>query len=189
MKQQLRLAICGTSRAGKDTFANVLEDKLVEMGFAKADKLAFADPLKQLYKNYFFYKEDKEKPRDAYVTIGNAMREVDEDVWINHLLIAADKSWGEGNSILVTDVRYENEAKVLMDKFGFILVKVDADGLIRKQRAESLGENLDLNNSGDVEVGFIKEDLLVINNGEDDLKQMERYAEIAINMAQEVANG
>lgn len=80
-------------------------------------------------------------------------------------------------------------AKVLMDKFGFILIKIDADGLIRKQRAESLGENLDLNNSGDVEVGFIKEDLLVINNGEDDLKQMERYAEIAINMAQEVANG
>lgn len=189
MKQQLRLAICGTSRAGKDTFANVLESKLIEMGFAEADKIAFADPLKALYQVYFFYKEDSEKPRDAYVTIGNAMREVDEDVWIKHLLSSADRSWEKGSSIIVTDVRYTNEATVLQEDFGFILVKVDADGFIRKQRAESLGEKLDLNNDGDKEVGFIKEDLLIVNNGEDDLKAMDKYAEIAINMAQEVANG
>ena len=127
MKQQLRIAITGTSRSGKDTFAQAIQKKLVEMGFAEAMPIAFADPLKQLYKRYFFYMEDKEKPRDAYVTIGNAMREVDENVWINNLLIQAARDWDEGFSTLVTDVRFENEAKTLINDYGFILVKVDAD--------------------------------------------------------------
>ena len=189
MKQQLRIALTGTSRSGKDTFAQAIQKKLVEMGFAEAMPIAFADPLKQLYKRYFFYMEDKEKPRDAYVTIGNAMREVDENVWINNLLLQAAKDWDEGFSTLVTDVRFENEAKTLINDYGFILVKVDADPLIRLGRAEALGETLDLNNNGDIEVGMIEPHLTFINNGESDLMQMDKYAEIIINMAQEVANG
>ena len=185
MSNQLRFAICGTSRAGKDTFAAILNKRLEERGMAKATNLAFAAPLKQLYKMFFSHVETSEKPRDAYVTMGNAFREIDGDVWIYPLMSAANEAWQKGNSIIVTDTRYENEANVLAER-GFIIIKVVADDFIRKERSNALGEELDLNNQGDAEVGFIKEDLLVINNGEDDFKTLPLLADLAINKALEL---
>ncbi|MGZ7287403.1 hypothetical protein ACXWQ3_09455, partial [Streptococcus pyogenes] len=69
----------------------------------------------------------------------------------------------------ITDTRYFNEA-LWASQEGFLVVKVDADPLIRQARAEALGETLKLDNEGDSEVDLIQPDVTILNNGEADFQ-------------------
>lgn len=176
------IAIAGTSRAGKDTFANILAETMEELGLGMPTRVAFADPIKELYSKFFYYVDTESKPRDAYVTIGNAFRSIDSEVWIRPVYKRLLEELSKNNSVIVTDVRYQNEAEALREA-GIPIVKVVADDWVRQERSHNLGEELDLNNEGDREVGFIKEDITIINNGEEDLKTLPLMANLAIQEA------
>lgn len=179
----IKIALAGTARAGKDTFANVLEQELSKQGYDVV-RVAFADYLKEIYQQFFGHLVNNEKPRDAYVTLGNAFREIDINFWIRPVEAARDylentEGFGNPVAMIITDTRYFNEA-LWASQEGFLVVKVDADPLIRQARAEALGETLKLDNEGDSEVDLIQPDLTILNNGEADFQAMPAVARAAI---------
>lgn len=179
----IKIALAGTARAGKDTFGNILERELESQGY-DVIKVAFADYLKEIYQQFFGHLVNNEKPRDAYVTLGNAFREIDINFWIRPVEAARDylentEGFGNPVAMIITDTRYFNEA-LWASQEGFLVVKVDADPLIRQARAEALGETLKLDNEGDSEVDLIQPDLTILNNGEADFQAMPAVARAAI---------
>lgn len=182
----IKIALAGTARAGKDTFANVLERELASQGYDVV-KVAFADYLKELYQQLFAHIPTTTKPRDAYITLGNAFREIDPNFWIRPVeSISRYLEDGEASlasapvALIITDTRYFNEA-LWAEQEGFLVVKVDADPLIRQARAEALGETLKLDNEGDMEVDLIQPHLTIYNNGDDDFAAMPATARAAIS--------
>ncbi len=181
----IKIALAGTARAGKDTFANVLEQELFKQGY-DVIRVAFADYLKEIYQQFFGHLVNNEKPRDAYVTLGNAFREIDINFWIRpiesilHYLEDNEATLASAPvAMIITDTRYFNEA-LWASQEGFLVVKVDADPLIRQARSEALGETLKLDNEGDSEVDLIQPDLTILNNGEADFQAMPAVARAAI---------
>lgn len=182
----IKIALAGTARAGKDTFANVLERELESQGYDVV-KVAFADYLKELYQQLFSHIPTTTKPRDAYITLGNAFREIDPNFWIRpieqitHYLEDGEEALASALvALIITDTRYYNEA-LWAEQEGFLVVKVDADPLIRQARAEALGETLKLDNEGDMEVDLIQPHLTIYNNGDDDFTAMPATARAAIS--------
>lgn len=188
----IKIALAGTARAGKDTFANVLGRELESQGY-EVVKVAFADYLKQLYEQLFSHIPTTTKPRDAYITLGNAFREIDPNFWIRpienlvEILESEDSALNlfsnglpKPVALIITDTRYYNEA-LWAEQEGFLVVKVDADPLIRQARAEALGETLKLDNEGDMEVDLIQPHLTIYNNGDDDFTAMPANARAAIS--------
>lgn len=181
----IKIALSGTARAGKDTFANILEKELESQGYSVV-KLAFAAHLKRLYEQLFQPEDLSIKPRDAYITLGNAFREIDSNYWIDAVevslrsLEAIDEANPDSNlAVIITDTRYFNES-LWASQEGFIVVKVDADPLIRQARAEALGETLKLDNEGDMEVDLIQANITVYNNGDSDFIALPSIAKAVI---------
>lgn len=182
----IKIALAGTARAGKDTFANVLEQELSKQGY-DVIRVAFADYLKEIYQQFFGHLVNNEKPRDAYVTLGNAFREIDINFWIRpiesilHYLEDNEATLASAPvAMIITDTRYFNEA-LWASQEGFLVVKVDADPLIRQARAEALGETLKLDNEGDMEVELIQPNVTLYNNGDNDFKAMPQIARAIIS--------
>ncbi|WAX12625.1 hypothetical protein EC99P1_00033 [Enterococcus phage EC99P1] len=188
----IKIALAGTARAGKDTFANVLERELESQGY-EVVKVAFADYLKNLYEQLFSHIPTTTKPRDAYITLGNAFREIDPNFWIRPVENLVDILESDNSSLnlfsngipkpaalIITDTRYYNEA-LWAEQEGFLVVKIDADPLIRQARAEALGETLKLDNEGDMEVDLIQPHITVYNNGDDDFTALPAAARAAIS--------
>lgn len=138
------IALLGAARSGKDTVAARL---VSEHGYRR---LAFADPLKELalkadplipthqdshgqitvrlsrlVRAYGWDEAKTTYPevRRILQNIGQGARKVDPDIWIGALLPKALDAVSSGRSIVVTDVRYLNEAEFLT-RVGFLLVRV-----------------------------------------------------------------
>jgi len=157
-RKQIKVAFAGKSRAGKDTLAHELSKAYRAEGKGVVT-YAFAEGIKEVYKKYFSHIADTEKPRDAYIKIGEAFREIDPRVWVLNLKEKVDRSY-QWDVVIVTDLRREVELDYLR-KEGFSIVMLGADDEVRVARAEALGEKLDLNNEGDEEVDLIDYDMYV----------------------------
>lgn len=135
------IALLGAARSGKDTVASRL---VSEHGYKR---LAFADPLKDLALSvnplvetapgetpvrlsYLVGEHGWDNAKTVYPevrrilqTLGQGARSVDPDVWIRALITEALEVVSSGRSIVITDVRYLNEADFLA-RCGFLLVRV-----------------------------------------------------------------
>lgn len=132
------------SRQGKDTWAtfvisylrmNTRNKKILRMGFADILKsISF-----QLYawgglktKEYYDGADQKERykvlpligkaPVNIWIDIGNHMRMYDNDVWMRALLKGT-----QADALIITDVRFPNEAQAILDHGGH-LVRIDRPG-------------------------------------------------------------
>jgi dephospho-CoA kinase len=74
------------------------------------------------------------KPRMEYERFGKAMRDIDENVWINKVARNVDQN--AKYSIIITDVRQPNEAKWCKEN-GFTLIYVNASDYVRRERANN----------------------------------------------------
>jgi hypothetical protein len=120
------IGISGYARSGKDTFGECLVKKLKEYGI-KAKTYALATQLKIdidfLTKNDFgisaFTKDDVEKIiiRPLLVGYGESWRKANPDHWIE----IVDSNFEKGTLSIITDIRYENEAKYILKNQGFLL--------------------------------------------------------------------
>lgn len=135
-------------RAGKDTSAKFLDSFLkCERPGLKVKKVSFANKLKDVSYQLFgwaglqpgiFYETEagariKEvvlpkigmSPRDIWIRVGNKMREVHQDVWIDQALqgVSAD-------ILIITDLRFRNEANKIKALSGMIC-KIIRDGLVQ----------------------------------------------------------
>lgn len=120
------IGISGYARSGKDTFGECLVKKLKEYGI-KAKTYALATQLKIdisfLTENDFgisaFTKDDAEKIiiRPLLVGYGESWRKANPDHWIE----IVDSNFEKGTLSIITDIRYENEAKYILKNQGFLL--------------------------------------------------------------------
>ena len=122
---------------GKNTTAKFMTTVLrCENPGLKIKEISFAGKLKdicyQLYSwaglkrgiYYESHREEKEvvlpligkSPRQIWIEVGNKLRKVDPDIWINFALKGV-----KADIIIITDVRFRNEAQAIRDNRGRLL--------------------------------------------------------------------
>lgn len=146
-KLKMLIGISGKKRAGKDTAAKFL---VQDHGFKS---FAFADPLKEAAKIVFGWndehvygdmKEVKDQywgfsPRWALQHMGTeAMRKnVGDDVWIKATMRKAMPMIEKGENVVITDIRFPNEAQAIRDAGGQIW-KVERPGVKEDDHASEI---------------------------------------------------
>lgn len=119
------IGIAGAARAGKDTLCRTIEFVLpntVQMAFAHAVKLE-ADPICKERHGISAFTEDPEQKkiiRPILIDVGHGRRQENPNIWIEKLADQIDSRIGTHN-IIVTDVRYGNEADMIHSKGGIII--------------------------------------------------------------------
>lgn len=138
----IKLGILGEIRAGKDTVAQLFAHEIKKLNGQPVRFFAFAGGIHDVIQLTMpeLYRDGK--PRKALQHIGQSLREIKPDVWIDYLFNSSPFLFAEiGNeNILVTDVRQPNEAKRLQEK-GFKIIKVTASEEVRLERAKANGDN------------------------------------------------
>jgi ribosomal protein S16 len=137
------IGFCGKKRSGKDTSASILIEKYDFV------KYAFADALKEACKTIFLFSEEqvngdekeiKDKrwgisPRKVFQKFGTEifrnsldqffpeLKEFQNDFWIYRFRLWYEniKKNHPNKNVVITDVRFPNEAKVIKDLGGFIV--------------------------------------------------------------------
>jgi len=121
------IGITGKKNSGKDTVADYLVRKY------KFVKMAFASPVKEICRSLFDLSEkqlndqyEKEKidprwgysPRQLFQKLGTdwCRDQIDHDIWIYHL----NKQFRDSDNIVISDVRFENERKWILENGGVI---------------------------------------------------------------------
>ena len=181
----MKIAISGKMGSGKTALAHVLEDQY------EFHKFSFADKLKQIVMDLWdipwenVFGKNKKESRKLMQDFGKKMREIDENVWINYILrevSARDtltKEYGVksifGDNIVIDDVRYKNEYTALKNA-GFIMVRMDANSDIRKQR---LGEGFsETGHLSETDLDDITDWDLVVQNHTNDLNTLIETANV-----------
>lgn len=131
----MMIGLSGYGRAGKDTIGDVL------VRYCGYERFAFADPLKRLGAdllgvplNWFYDAQLKFAPMEGWGTLtpvevalklGTEVgRHIHPDVWVRKTMSAI----GRTPSVVITDLRFPNEAKAIKDAGG-ICVRVKRDGV------------------------------------------------------------
>jgi Holliday junction resolvase/GTPase SAR1 family protein len=133
------IAFTGCAGSGKSTLANYLVDKY------QFEKFSFASGVKTIAIEYFCMTG---KDRDLLQAIGDELRQIDPDVWLNYTI-----GRFEGfTHVVIDDMRYLNEAATLRE-LGFVIVKLEgrAHPLTDEQRAHP----------SEAEVKFIQPDFVI----------------------------
>src|SRR5699024_5800192 len=81
------------------------------------------------------------KPRKLYQDFGQAMRQLDEDIWIRHVeqAIETDKTFPNYKGVVIDDLRQPNEYDWARAN-GFTIIRVNADDGDRIYRASKLAD-------------------------------------------------
>lgn len=117
------IALSGGQRAGKDSVGAILKS---DFGFKK---VSLAQKIYDIKRDLFGVTE---KRRDLLIAIGTHMRAIDPLVWVDYLVRTEIK--GCDCDIVVTDMRFANEHKVLTSYFDAIPVLVDCSIAKRQRR-------------------------------------------------------
>lgn len=163
---QMRIAIAGKLRSGKSAAARYLAE---EYGF---ERVSFGAELKRFAGEIFGASEAK--PRRLYQHFGQAMREIDENVWIRHVEKRIE-SLGRAKGIVIDDLRQPNEYRWARAN-GFFIVSIAASEDTRLARAKAAGDDFsieDLRHDTEIHVDSFTVDFEIWNDG-DDLAELER---------------
>lgn len=132
------IGISGKKGSGKDTFASLLANELLAKRGLKVTLKAFADKLKQCcailsnQHEWNFYSQDCKNKKAGFLSMtnrelmqkfGDLTRQIDPDIWIK---LALDINNVNTDVLIITDVRFKNEAKAIKDRGG-ILIRMESD--------------------------------------------------------------
>ncbi len=173
--KQLKIAICGRIRSGKDTVADYLCDN---HGFRK---FRFGDGIREVGKILYPEEFAKGKPRAIMQGVGQALRQYDPDVWVNYLFNSVKRSGAD--RVVISDMRQPNElARVKAE--GFFVIKVVASEETRIERGIKKGDIFkpeDFYHETESHVDNFDVDLTIHNEGT--LEELLRAAEGAYRLA------
>ena len=155
------IGFCGKKRSGKDTSANILIEKY------NFKKYAFADALKDACKTIFLFSDEQVNgskkevvdkrwgvsPREVFQKFGTDMFRNNIDKYIPQLENVKDdfwvyrfKLWYEKikkkhpyQNIVITDVRFPNEAKIIKELGGYI-IKINRPVFRKKKEDNHISE-------------------------------------------------
>lgn len=162
------IGISGRMKAGKTTLAKALQSNLVEPSII----LSFGKYVKQEVARGMGYTDDDwpaayhEKPKENFREIwqawGDGMRTIQSpDYWVSQL--HQEANYNPDKTILIDDVRYENEAQWIIENGG-ILIHLQVDWptqLIRGAYPEALGH--DSEKGSDSLIKYATEHGIVLN--------------------------
>ncbi|MZP28657.1 AAA family ATPase [Heliobacterium undosum] len=131
----VRIALTGKMRAGKDSVADYLVN---HFGF---QRYALGDALRAVCNDLFPDAAQNGKPRELYQDVGQALRQISPDVWVNYLLRQIEEETGPDDNIVITDLRQWNEYFALL-KAGFTIGRIRASELTRLRRMKAMGETV-----------------------------------------------
>lgn len=161
------LGLTGNAGAGKDYLYKVIKEELDGTTGEAVERVAFADGVRYEIADVLgidnplalWAKPYPVEIRKLLQWWGTELRRAeDEDYWIKHAISRMEVVSEHADLIVVTDVRFENEAAAIRD-LGGIVVEVYADPKIR---AERLGGQLPPNHASEV-IDF-RTDAVVVNN-------------------------
>lgn len=119
----MRIMLNGRSLAGKDKIGEILCEK------HNFKPISFAQPIYKIASDIFGMNE---KDRSLLISIGQKMREINQDVWIDYLLKQIADS---DDNIVITDVRQANEY-IKCREAGFLPVRVTSSLANRIERCK-----------------------------------------------------
>ena len=133
----IKIALCGQLRSGKNLVANIMNE------FAEFEEYAFAEGIWEVIELLFPEQNDKQnKPRKLLQGLGQGLRQIDPDVWVNRLMKRVQDS--DLSNIIVTDLRQMNEYNALREA-GFFIIRIESSVESRIKRAEAKGDKFDYN--------------------------------------------
>ena len=169
----MKIALFGKLRAGKSSCIETFREVLSEKGLT-SEHIEFGDPVKEVVEA-LYPKLKGVKDRDTYIRIGQHLRKLDEDIWVNCIVEKVKSS--KCDVVFVGGTRQMNEYKALKD-LGFIFIEIVADEEIRIQRCIEAGDKFErsnLNNPLEAVMKEFKSDYIIENNGtEKELKKRVR---------------
>lgn len=128
------IGLCGYAGSGKDEFASFLIKRFARDNLQNAYRVAFADKVKENLKQFLVDefsinietcgREDKEVLRPILVAYAEAKRAIDSEFWISAAMPKIKKHIDCGESVVITDVRYINEARFLKEELNSIIVYI-----------------------------------------------------------------
>jgi hypothetical protein len=157
------------SRVGKDTCSQYMAEYIQDKYGTPVWQVSFAWKLKEIAHDLFKHKgvmepqyyDDNPEARtvvipgygktavDLWIDIGQKMREVYQDVWLEQVTAANNKA-----ITIVRDVRFPNEAEAIKRAGGF-LVKITRKGQVVRGSDTAMPENFkwdyQINNNGPLE--------------------------------------
>jgi dephospho-CoA kinase len=164
----LNIALVGRFRSGKDTAADFLVEKY------NFQKFSFGSGINEVA-NMLFPEEMKEgKNRKLLRDIGEGMRKIKTNVWIEHCFRQIEKE-GCCPNIVISDMRQMHEF-VEVAKKNFIVVKVLTTKDLQIERSKSTGDSFkeeDLFHKTEDATDEIPADYILINKGTIDELYME----------------
>ena len=144
------IGISAFAKSGKDTVCSLMNKRLIELGYRPV-KFPFASELKKRIDPFLskemgisaFTKNPSEKDiiRPFLVLYGETAREIYEDYWVElvkHQIEMFDEAYAKDGARMfpvITDVRYENEAKMIQGKGGKIL-HIEREGVSAPNASE-----------------------------------------------------
>ena len=121
----MKIAICGKMCSGKSTLANYIMSS-----YPGYQKYSFAQKVKELCVELF---DMEGKDRLLLINFANKMREIDEKVWVNHVL----KQTESKEKCIIDDVRYQNEVDALIED-GWSFIQLNVPNELQKKRIMEL---------------------------------------------------
>lgn len=160
----LSIALTGEMRSGKDEVGKILVE---EYGFVR---YAFGDGIRKVTRKLFPHEfEQGVKPRKLLQEFGQEQVERYPRVWVDACFreMLYDGVDPIEDNVVITDLRQPHEYEALVES-GFIIVRVNTKGHIRKRRMELAGEEVSddvLRHSTESHVRSFEVDFEIDNNG------------------------
>ena len=123
----MRIAVTGKMCSGKTTLCNYLcelEPRFQIFSFGKKVKDVASD---------LFNMDPQIKDRTLLTSIGQKMREINKDVWVNYVI----EQCKDVEYCLVDDLRYQNEYEALI-KNGFKIIQLNISDELQEYRIRNI---------------------------------------------------
>jgi tRNA uridine 5-carbamoylmethylation protein Kti12 len=123
----MKLAVTGKMCSGKTTLCNYLlqmEPRFQIFSFGKKVKEVASD---------LFGMDPLTKDRSLLISLGQKMREIDSEVWINYVI----EQTKDKDFCLVDDLRYQNEYEALLKK-GFKIIQLNISDELQEKRIREI---------------------------------------------------
>ena len=121
------ITVSGKARHGKDTFSNLLKDKLTQKG-KRVLRIAYAEYMKYIATQYLGWDGRKnEAGRTLLQQLGTEkVRSKQPDFWVDNVIRLVNVLRSDFDYVIVSDCRYPNEIERWKDE-GYEVIPVHVD--------------------------------------------------------------